>query len=122
VDILKADEKEALVLSGKTVADRAAAALASFGPREIIITMGGRGSLIYAEQTMHRVPRFVARTRGDRTGCGDTYMAGYLYQRLKGVAPDRAGRFAAATATLKMESFGPFLGSEADVNALLSSR
>ena len=122
VDILKADEKEALILSGQTVADRAAAAIASLGPTEIIITMGSRGSLIYAEQTMHSVPGFVPRKREDPTGCGDTYMAGYLYQRLKGVAPDQAGRFAAATATLKLEGPGPFLGSEADVNALLSRR
>jgi sugar/nucleoside kinase (ribokinase family) len=122
VDILKADEKEALVLSGEKVSDRAAAALASLGPKEVIVTMGSRGSLIYAEQTLHSVPRFVPRKTGYPTGCGDTYMAGYLYQRLKGVAPELAGRFAAATSTLKMEGPGPFSGSEADVDLLLSRR
>jgi sugar/nucleoside kinase (ribokinase family) len=122
VDILKTDEKEALILSGQKVSERAAEALASLGPKEVIITMGSRGSLIYAEQTLHRVPCFVPRQAGYPTGCGDTYMAGYLYQRLKGVAPEPAGRFAAATATLKMEGPGPFSRSEEDVNALLSRR
>jgi len=56
----------------------------------------------------------------DPTGCGDTYMAGYLYQRLKGTDPERAGRFAAAMAALKLEGAGPFSGSEAEVHALLS--
>jgi sugar/nucleoside kinase (ribokinase family) len=120
IDIIKADEREASILSGQKVSDRAAEELASLGPKEVIITMGGRGSLIFAEQTLHRVPCFVPRQAGYPTGCGDTYMAGYLYQRLKGVAPELAGRFAAATATLKMESPGPFSRSEEDVNALLS--
>jgi sugar/nucleoside kinase (ribokinase family) len=119
VDILKANEKEALVLSGQNTVDRAASALASLGPKEVIITMGSQGSLIYAEQVLHRIPCYSPRKTEDPTGCGDTYVAGYLYQRLKGTAPERAGRFAAAMATLKLESFGPFSGSEADVHAVL---
>jgi len=120
VDILKADEKEALVLSGHRAVDRAAEALASLGPKEVIITMGSQGSLIYAEQALHRIPCCTPRKIGDPTGCGDTYMAGYLYQRLKGAAPETAGRFAAAVAALKLEGYSPFSGSESDVHALLS--
>ena len=119
VDILKANEKEALVLSGQNTVDRAASALASLGPKEVIITMGSRGSLIYAEQTLHRIPCCSPRKTDDPTGCGDTYVAGYLYQRLKGTAPEMAGRFAAAMATLKLQGPGPFSGSEADVYARL---
>lgn len=115
VNILKANEKEALVLSGETRADAAAKALASLGPNEVIITLGSRGSLIYAEQTLHQVPSFPAKRRGDPTGCGDTYVAGYLHQRLRGASPQEAGRFGAAMATLKLEGGGPFCGSEADV-------
>ena len=119
VDILKANEKEALVLSGQNTVDRAASALASLGPKEVIITMGSRGSLIYAEQTLHRIPCCSPRKTDDPTGCGDTYVAGYLYQRLKGTAPEMAGRFAVAMAALKLEGPGPFSGSEEDVCALL---
>ena len=122
VDILKANEKEALVLSGQNTVDRAASALASLGPKEVIITMGSRGSLIYAEQTLHRIPCCSPRKTDDPTGCGDTYVAGYLYQRLKGTAPEMAGRFAAAMATLKLEGPGPFSGSEADVYGVLSRK
>ena len=119
VDILKANEKEALILSGQKLAGRAASALASLGPKEVLITMGSRGSLIYAEKALHRIPCCSPRKIEDPTGCGDTYVAGYLYQRLKGTTPKTAGRFAAAMATLKLEGSGPFSGSEADVYALL---
>jgi sugar/nucleoside kinase (ribokinase family) len=121
VNILKANEKEALVLSGETRADAAAKTLASLGPNEVIITLGSRGSLIYAEQALHLVPSFPAKGRGDPTGCGDTYVAGYLYQRLRGASPQEAGRFGAAMATLKLEGGGPFRGSEADVYARIAA-
>jgi len=122
VDILKADETEALILSGQKLVDEAARVLASFGPREVVITMGSGGSLVYAEATLHRISCCRPRSTEHPTGCGDTYMAGYLYQRIKGVAPELAGRFAAATAAWKLENPGPFRGTEADVRTLLSGR
>jgi sugar/nucleoside kinase (ribokinase family) len=120
VDIVKAAEREALLLSGQKRLDKAAPVLAGYGPREVIITMGSRGSLVYAEETLQRIPCCRPRKVRHPTGSGDTYMAAYLYQRMKGMAPELAGRFAAATAALKLEDAGPFRGTEADVWALLS--
>ena len=51
----------------------------------------------------------------DATGCGDTYMAGYLYMRNKGASYKEAGCFAAAMCTIKLEASGPFGGTEKDV-------
>ena len=120
VDIIKADEREALVLSGQKSVDEAAPVLAGYGPSEVVITMGSRGSLVYAEETLHRISCCRPRKAAHPTGSGDTYMAAYLYQRMKGTAPELAGRFAAATAALKLEKAGPFRGTEADVWAFLS--
>jgi sugar/nucleoside kinase (ribokinase family) len=119
--VLKADEQEAFILSGEKDAHRAAGVLSSFGPREVLITLGGRGSIVYAEGTVHEIPGLRPRILKDSTGCGDTYMAGYLYQRLRETSPERAGRFAAAMAALKLEGPGPFKGTEEDVLAGLSS-
>ena len=121
VHILKADELEALVLSGEKDMGHAAAFLYSLGPREVVITLGSRGSVVLADGKVHDIPSFPPRNLKDPTGCGDTYMAGYLYKRLKGSSPDRAGRFAAAMSTLKLEGTGPFKGTEEDVVARLSS-
>ena len=49
------------------------------------------------------------------TGAGDSFMAGYLFQRLKGMDVPAAGRFAAALATVKLERQGAFSGTEAEV-------
>jgi len=122
VHILKADETEAFILSGQRNMDRAAAVLASFGPPEVVITLGSRGSLVYAEQRLHKIPSWTPRKVNDPTGCGDTYMAGYLYERLRGTTPETAARFAAAMAALKLESPGPFMGGEADIHAVLSRK
>jgi sugar/nucleoside kinase (ribokinase family) len=122
VHILKADETEAFILSGQRDMDRAAAVLASFGPIEVVITLGSRGSLIYAEQRLHKIPSWPPRKLEDPTGCGDTYMAGYLYERLRGTTPETAARFAAAMAALKLESLGPFMGGKADIHTVLSRK
>ena len=52
---------------------------------------------------------------GDATGCGDTYVLGYLYMRNKGASYKEAGCFAAAMCTIKLEASGPFGGTEKDV-------
>ncbi|NVM22620.1 MAG: ribokinase [Desulfobacterales bacterium] len=122
VNILKADESEALIVSGQQRAERAAEVLASFGAKEVVITLGSRGSLIHTGQSLYKIPALAPRKIGDSTGCGDTYMGGYLYARLRGTPPEAAGRFAAAMAALKLEGIGPFSGSKADVLALLSGK
>ena len=119
VDILKADRDEARVLSGQAEPARAAAELASLGPREVVITLGREGSLIYCEGETHRIPALSPREAVDATGCGDSYIAGYVFHRLRSDEVGRAGRFAAALAACKLGRPGPFTGNERDVEALL---
>jgi sugar/nucleoside kinase (ribokinase family) len=120
VDILKANESEMEVLTGCKDAKQAAIVLWAWGVKEIVITLGSRGSLIYDGIDFYNIPAFKPATDVvDATGCGDTYMAGYLYQRIKGAGFQFAGEFGAAMATLKIESSGPFTGTEKDVMDLL---
>lgn len=110
VDILKANEHEARVLSGEDDVEKAAVGLSSFGPKEIIITRGSRGSIILADGSVYRIPSVPPRRVVDPTGCGDTYIAGYLYQRITSRDIATAGRFGALIATAKLERFGAFSG------------
>ncbi len=119
VDILKANPEEAWILSGEQHPERAARALANVGPKEIIVTLGSRGSLIVAEGRLYRVPAFAPRTVADPTGCGDSYSAGYIFHRGQSDDIEAAGRFAAALATLKLERKGPFIGNVREVRARL---
>ncbi|HEA65100.1 MAG TPA: ribokinase [Candidatus Aminicenantes bacterium] len=119
VNILKMDEEEARILSRKRDVKEAAVELSKYGVNEIIITLGSKGSLVYSERKFYPIPSFPAKKLVDATGCGDTYMAGYIYKRLKSSDIEEAGRFAAATASLKLEESGPFKGTEEDVQNFL---
>ncbi|HEV2478354.1 MAG TPA: PfkB family carbohydrate kinase [Puia sp.] len=123
VHTLKVNEHEMAVLTGESDVHKSAKILAAWGVKEVVITLGSMGSVIYADQAFYTIPAYVPTTSVvDATGCGDTYMAGYLYQRVKGASIQEAGEFAAAMATLKIEGSGPFTGTREDVLALLASR
>jgi len=80
-----------------------------------LLTLGSMGSVIYADGEFHEIPAYPPTEIVDATGCGDTYMAGYLYMRNKGASYKEAGCFAAAMCTIKLEASGPFGGTEKDV-------
>lgn len=122
VHILKVDKREASILTGEEDVEGAAERLSAFGPEEVIITLGSRGSLIYSMGKFYRIRAYPQEGTVDITGCGDTYMAGYIYQRLKSSDFDEIGKFSSAVASLKLKGFGPFAGSEEDVQAFLKRR
>lgn len=123
IHTLKVNEYEMAVLTGTEEVRKGAKILAESGVKEVVITLGSMGSVIYAGGSFYNIPAYIPTTSVvDATGCGDTYMAGYLYQRIKGASIQQAGEFAAAMATLKIEGSGPFTGTEEDVLALLASR
>ncbi|HVM90222.1 MAG TPA: PfkB family carbohydrate kinase [Puia sp.] len=122
VNILKANEFEMQVLTGSADVKKSAGILSDWGIKEIVITLGSRGSVIFDGSRFYHVPAYSPMISVvDATGCGDTYMAGYLYQRFKGTSFQKAGEFAAAMATLKIESSGPFTGTENEVMAFLAT-
>lgn len=120
IHYLKANETEMEKLTGESDVRTSARILAGWGVKEVIITLGSKGSVVFAEDVFYEIPAFHPSQILDATGCGDTYMAGYLYQRSKGASVQEAGEFAAAMATLNIQLFGPFTGTEEDVHALLS--
>lgn len=115
ISILKANEYEMEVLTGLTDVRAAARLLNEWGVKEVVITLASKGSVIYAEGIFYDIPAYLPTSVVDGTGCGDTYMAGYLFKRQKGAGYQEAGKFAAAMATLKIQSSGPFTGDETDV-------
>lgn len=119
VDIVKLNEHEMYAIMHTNDPKIVAEKLASYGVREVIITLGSYGSLIYADKTCYEIPAYTPRKIVDATGCGDTYSTGYLYMRSQGATFQEAGRFASAMCTLKLEHNGPFEGSLKDIENLL---
>ncbi|WP_332368648.1 carbohydrate kinase family protein [Spirosoma telluris] len=119
VSILKANEFEMELVTGRKNAWDGAKYLADLGVREVIITLGSEGSLIYTEGAFYEIPAFKPTAVVDATGCGDTYMAGYLWKRVQGKQVQEAGEFGAALATIKVGASGPFSGPSTLATALL---
>lgn len=121
IHFLKANEHEMEVLTGYDDVAMAAKQLYDWGVKEVLITLGSMGSVIYDGTTFHMVPAYKPKEVVDATGCGDTYMTGYLYKRAKGAGIEEAGRFAAAMSTLKIECLGPFKGTREEIEHCLET-
>lgn len=119
IHVLKANEFEMEVVAGTSDVIEGAKYLANLGVKEVIITLGSKGSLIYKDNHFYQIPAYKPVDVVDATGCGDTYMAGYLSQRVKGAGVQEAGEFGAAMATLKIQSSGPFSGDAEMVQEVL---
>ena len=121
ITLLKANEHESEVLTGEKDPYKAARILADWGVKEVLLTLGSNGSLIFADGKFHEIPAFEAREVVDATGCGDTYMTGFLYMRNKGASYEEAGRFAAAMCTIKLGASGPFSADEKKVLEIVNA-
>ena len=115
VDILKVNEHEVSVLTGEKDLYEGARRLAEWGVREVLLTLGSFGSIIYADGKFYDIPAYEPVELVDATGCGDTYVMGYLFQRCQGASVSAAAHFAAAVSTLKLEHAGPFCGTLEEV-------
>lgn len=121
IDIIKADVGELQALTGNADVKEGAKILAGWGPSEVVITNGSQGSIIYSDGSFYDIPAYPPAEIVDATGCGDTYIAGYIYQRVKGASVEQAGHFAAAISGLKTAVPGPFQGTEDEVMAFMRS-
>src|SRR5436305_1916795 len=88
VSVLKLAEEEARVLVGEPSAD----ALSSLGVPEVVVTLGSRGSLVFAGGRLERVVGTPAGGEIDPTGAGDAFAVAYLVSRQGGRAPVAAAR------------------------------
>jgi adenosine kinase len=74
--------------------------------RALIVTLGGRGSRVFADGTVHDIPIATAERVVDPTGCGDAYRAGLLYGIAQGWDWPETGRLGAVMGAVKIASRG----------------
>ncbi|MBQ2652692.1 MAG: ribokinase [Methanobrevibacter sp.] len=74
---------------------------------EIVITDGSKGSRIVSDDET-RIDAVRCDNVVDTTGCGDTYMASYISQKLLSKPSEIAGNFASLIASEKIKNFGPY--------------
>ncbi len=108
-DIVKPNELEAKVLTGidcRKNPYKAAEIIKSWGPEIVIVTLAELGSIIYDGVDFIDIPPYQIDLV-DATGAGDTYMAGFTYEYLKGGDLRRAGCFASCVSSIMIEQVGP---------------
>lgn len=74
--------------------------------KALIVTLGGNGSLIYADGQRFEIPCVEADRIVDPTGCGDAYRAGLLYGIARGWDWPTCGRLASTMGAIKIASRG----------------
>ena len=67
-------------------------AVAAVGVRQVLVTVGSRGSILFCGGTRHRIVANPVDT--DPTGAGDAFMACYLAARARGETPLASARSA----------------------------
>jgi sugar/nucleoside kinase (ribokinase family) len=117
VQVLKADEEEILTYSGCSTVDEAIARVRQAGVREVLITRGSRGSIVFSDGDPLEIDAVPPRRLADATGCGDTYLAAYMTRRMTGADRAECARFASVAASLNIETFGAFRGSAESIAA-----
>jgi len=114
VDVIKFGEEEARNLLGdESEWDRSIKSLGMRRGGTVLITLGPRGSLLFERGEVVKVPAYPSRPI-DWTGAGDTFMAGFVYQRLLGRKPLFAAMFGSALAASVIERPRPLVFPRTD--------
>ena len=74
--------------------------------KALVVTLGGRGSLIIRNGQRLEIPSVTAEAVVDPTGCGDAYRAGLLYGIAAGLDWAVTGRIASVLGSLKIARRG----------------
>ena len=102
-DYLAVNDYESQIIQDKTGLSLEEIALKV---KALIVTLGGKGSQIYADGQRFDIPCVEATEVVDPTGCGDAYRAGLLYGISKGWDWPTCGRLASTMGAIKIASRG----------------
>ncbi|HUV59653.1 MAG TPA: PfkB family carbohydrate kinase [Desulfatiglandales bacterium] len=106
VDILIASERFAEPLVGDIAPpEKALRAFHDLGPKEVIITLGSRGSIGLSGKKINFQKAFSIDVV-DTTGAGDVYHGAYIYGLLQGWDMQKCMRFASVASAIKCTQIG----------------
>jgi ribokinase len=77
-----------------------------FGPKIVVCTMAGKGSLITTQDKQFKISRINTKNIIDTTGAGDTYAAGFLYGLLNDKSLEWSAKFASKIAAKSLTDYG----------------
>jgi sulfofructose kinase len=84
---------------------RALEALAEFGARMVVVTLGAEGTLYMVDGEVYNLPAFEVQIV-DTTGAGDVFHGAFAYGLARGWQPHQLVMFSSAVAALKCTQLG----------------
>jgi len=115
LELLFANEEEAMMLFGASTFDAAVDAVAETGVLAVL-TRGAQGSVVVTASGPVAVPPAPVERVVDTTGAGDLFAAGFLYGITNGLRPDEAARLGGVCAAEVIAHVGA--RPQADLRAL----
>ena len=110
VDIVTINDGEARQLAGEPNLIRAARAIASMGPKTVVIKRGEYGALMLCDGAFFMAPAYPLESVYDPTGAGDTFAGGFVgylaaMDRVDGPTMRRAVVYGSVMASFTVEDF-----------------
>ncbi|TDB99108.1 carbohydrate kinase family protein [Actinomadura sp. 7K534] len=105
VDHFLPNEEQAAEMTGHDDPEKAARALLARGPRTVVVTLGGAGSLVATAAGVQRLPALPVEVV-DTTGCGDAYCAGFITGLARGRDVLESARWGTAAAATVAQGLG----------------
>jgi ribokinase len=118
--ILVVNETEAEIISGEKMNEIGKQAvvdkLLALGAKSVVLTLGGKGSIMKNESEYHVIPAFKVKSI-DSTGAGDTFCGALAAELSKGHCWNEALEFASAAAAICVTRMGaqPSIPTETEV-------
>lgn len=126
LDVLKVNRAEAMQLLGlakSNVDDQTLAKLLfELGVKQVLLSLGAQGALLYCESGVYRQPAFATEVKSDN-GAGDALLAGFIGSTVWLKQPQQQLAFAVACAAFTLQSahaVNPAIGKDAIKNQYLT--
>ena len=107
-DIIKLSENELLGLAGKNEFSKAVDFLKNFD-NLFLITLGALGTFVFKKELINKIiPTLRMKKIVDATGCGDVFLAGFLYGLSNDYSLEKSVLWGNVCASLSTSSKGPW--------------
>ncbi|MGQ9624351.1 MAG: carbohydrate kinase family protein [Candidatus Bathycorpusculaceae bacterium] len=116
IDVYKSSSAEIEAVTKTSNIKLAIKKIHDFGIKTVIVTLGMKGALMSAEESLHQVPAYKPEKIADPTGAGDAFIGGFLAELAKGKDRLWCACVGSTVASLVIEVLGPtFFGDKRQI-------
>jgi sugar/nucleoside kinase (ribokinase family) len=107
VDVYKSSLNEIRILTGQSDLEAAMREVHDHGVKTVLVTMGGKGAVLSAEEAVYNIPACKPEALLDPTGAGDAFIGGFLTELSRNKDAFWSACVGSAAASFVVEGLGP---------------